>query len=198
MRGVSDLVIQLLIILHDENPDYRVAVVAHSLGGAEAILAAGDIRNQGPWWTDIVEFYSYGSPRVGKTKTIRFLSQRYTKSYGVTATEDPIPRVPLTLFGYQHTSTDYWIHSNPENSGPDDVNVLWGCFNSKAINLFHIIHDWFHIDSRGHVSDIYLGAIGIHLKIRGRTISAKSREQLSMVVCLDPEELVAQIHFLSL
>lgn len=115
---------------------------------------------------NILELYSYGSPRVGETETVRFLSQQYTKNYGVSATEDPIPRVPLTLFGYQHTSPDYWIHSNPENSGPDVVNVLLGCFNSKGINLFHIIHDWFHINSRGHVSDIYLGAIGIHLKIR--------------------------------
>ena len=149
-RGVSEPVTKLLISLHDENPHYRVAVVGHSLGGAEAILAAGDIRNQGPWWTDNVELYSYGSPRVGNTETVRFLSQQSTKSYRVTATEDPIPRVPVTLFGYQHTSPEYWIHSNPGNPGPNDVNVLWGYFNSKGVNRFHIIPDWFHMDHHRH------------------------------------------------
>lgn len=149
-RGISEPVIQLLIRLHEENRDYGVAVVGHSLGGAEAILAAGEIRNQGPWWTSRVELYSYGSPRVGNTEAVRFLSQQSTKSYRVTATEDPIPRVPFTLFGYQHTSPEYWIHSNPENPGPDDVNVLWGYFNSKGVNQFQTIPDGFHMEDHRH------------------------------------------------
>lgn len=136
--------------LHDENPDFRVAVVGHSLGGAQATLAAGDIRNQGPWWLDNVELYSYGSPRVGDTQTVRFLSQQSTKSYRVTATEDPIPRVPITSFGYQHTSPEYWIHSNPEDPGPDDVNVLGGYFNPKGVNQFDMSHDGFHMDAHRH------------------------------------------------
>lgn len=40
-RGVSEPVTKILTRLHDDYPDYRVVVVGHSLGGAEAILAAG-------------------------------------------------------------------------------------------------------------------------------------------------------------
>ena len=149
-KSVSEDVTKLLTKVHDESPDYRVIVVGHSLGGAEAILAAGEIRNQGSWWTDNVEVYSYGSPRVGNIETVEFLSQQSTKSYRVTAMQDPIPRLPMTFFGYQHTSPEYWIHSNPDNPGPDDVNVLWGYFNPNGVNNFSIFSDGFHMDYHRH------------------------------------------------
>ncbi|CAD6572071.1 MAG: hypothetical protein ASARMPRED_005038 [Alectoria sarmentosa] len=148
-RGVSEPVVKLLIRLHYENPNHRVVVVGHSLGGAEAVLAAGDIRNQGPWWTDNVELYSYGSPRVGNIETVRFLSKQSTKSYRVTAMQDPIPRMPPKFFGYKHTSPEYWIHSSPDHPGPDDVNIIWGYSNSKGVNQFSAV-DGFHMNSHRH------------------------------------------------
>ena len=149
-RGVSKSVMQLLTKLHDENPDYRVAIVGHSLGGAQATLAAGEIRKQGSWWTDNVELYTYGSPRVGNTETVRFLSQQSAKSYRVTAKKDPIPRMPVTSLGYQHTSPEYWIHSHADHPGPDDVNVLGGYFNPKGVNQFHILPAGFTMDYHRH------------------------------------------------
>lgn len=149
-RGVSEPALKILAKLHDDNPDYRVAVAGHSLGGALAILAAGDIRNQGDWWHDNVELYSYGSPRVGDTATVRFLSQQSGKSYRVTAAQDPIPRLPFTSLGYQHTSPEFWIHSNPEDPGPDDVNVLGGYFNPKGVNQFDMSHGGFSMDDHRH------------------------------------------------
>ena len=149
-RGVSKPVLELLTRLHDDNPDYRIAITGHSLGGAEATLAAGEIRNLGSWWTDNVELYTYGSPRVGNTETVRFLSQQSNQSYRVTATKDPIPRVPFTMSGYQHTSPEYWIHSNPDDPGPDDVNVLTGYFNPNGVNQYQSLSDGMNMDYHRH------------------------------------------------
>ena len=134
--GISKQVIQSVVKLHKEHSDYRVAVVGHSLGGAEAIIAAGVVRNQGKWWADNVELYSYGSPRVGNSHTVEFLSTQSTKSHRVTAMKDPVPRLPPSFLGYEHTSPEYWIHSNPDSPGPDDVNMLTGYTNSKGVNQF--------------------------------------------------------------
>ena len=134
--GISEQVLQSVAKLHEVHPDYRVAVVGHSLGGAEAIIAAGVVRNQGQWWADNVELYSYGSPRVGNLDTVDFLSKQSTKSHRVTAMDDPVPRLPPILLGYKHTSPEYWIHSNPDSPGPDDVNMLEGYTNNKGVNQF--------------------------------------------------------------
>ncbi len=149
-RGVSKPVMANLVKLHHDNPDYRIAVAGHSLGGAQAIIAAGEIRTIGSWWADNVELYSYGSPRIGNTATVRFLTQQSSKSYRVTASEDPVPSVPLTSWGYQHTSPEYWIHSNPDEPGPEDVNVLGGFFNSKGVNQFEFTKDKFDMEYHRH------------------------------------------------
>ena len=154
-KGVRDSVIKSLTKIHEENPDYRIAVVGHSLGGALATIAAGEIRNQGSEWTDNIELYTYGSPRIGNTETVRFLSQQSNQSYRVTAMKDPVPRVPFTKAGYQHTSPEYWIGSNPDDPEPKDVKVLWGYFNPNGVNRFDTIHDGIHIDDHHH----YFGTI---------------------------------------
>ena len=148
--GISKPVLKILSKLHDDNPDYRVAVTGHSLGGAEATLAAAEIRLQGSWWNDNVELYSYGSPRVGNTATVRFLSRQSDKSYRVTAMEDPIPRLPFTRLGYQHTSPEYWISSHPDDPKPDDVVFLSGYFNPNGANQFDLLGDGFHMNFHRH------------------------------------------------
>ena len=151
--GQRKPVLHILTRLHAQNPDYRIAIVGHSLGGAIATLAAGDIRTLGTWWSDNVELYTYGSPRVGNTATVRFLSQQSTngnKSYRVTATHDPIPRVPFTSLGYQHTSPEYWIHSHRDDPGPEDVDVLWGYFNPNGVNQYGMLTDGVDMESHHH------------------------------------------------
>ena len=63
--------------------------------------------------------------------------------------KDPIPRMPPSILGYEHTSPEYWIHSKPNNPGPDDVNVLWGLTNSKGVNQFSSF-DGFSMNDHRH------------------------------------------------
>lgn len=189
-RGISESVIKLLIRLHSKSPNYRIAIVGHYLGGAEAILAAGDIRNQGSWLTDNFELYSYRSSRVGNA-AVRYLSQQSDQSYRVTATQDPIPRMPPAMLGYQHTSPEYWIHSNPENPRPGKVSVLWGYFNSKGASQF----DGLHMDFHHHYLEYISGCDPDPPTDPSGNNLGETRERLNVVVCLDLEEVVIQMRF---
>ena len=63
------------------------------MGRAKAILVAGDMRNQGPWWIDDVVLCTHGSPRVGNTETDTILSQSTRRSC-VSVIQAPIPHLP--------------------------------------------------------------------------------------------------------
>lgn len=115
-----------------ENPEYRFIVTGHSLGGALATIAAADFRHSSDWFLMNTELFSYGSPRIGDFLAVRFLSEQSKKSYRVTASDDPIARLPLTSLGYMHTSPEYFIARNPNDPKPEDVTVLTGYYNSHG------------------------------------------------------------------
>lgn len=116
---------------HEQYPQHRLIVTGHSLGGALATLAAGDIRrNEDPWYLANTELYTYGSPRIGNAALARFLSNQSRLSYRVTSTRDLIPRLPPVHFHYWHTQPEYWISKNPDNPNPEDITVLTG-FNNE-------------------------------------------------------------------
>jgi len=131
-ESIRDMIVPNVEKATAKNPDYRFIVVGHSLGGALATIAAADFRNRSPWFLEHTEVFSYGSPRVGDFLTVRFLSEQSAKSYRVTASDDPVPRVPWTNLGYMHTSPEYFIERNPDDPRPEDVTVLTGFFNSHG------------------------------------------------------------------
>ena len=63
----------------------------------------------------------------------QFLSQQSSSSYRVTAMNDPVPRYPPHIFGYVHTSPEYWIHDDPLNPDTHDISVIYG-YNSGEGN----------------------------------------------------------------
>ncbi|KAK2756508.1 hypothetical protein FQN54_005401 [Arachnomyces sp. PD_36] len=92
-----------------DHPDYSLVFTGHSAGAAVATIAASAFRNAG---TE-VDLFSYGGPRVGDENLAAYLtSQDLGRSYRVTHTADPVPRLPPRLFGYSHTSPEYWITSD--------------------------------------------------------------------------------------
>lgn len=106
------------------NPGYRVVATGHSLGGAVATLGAVYMRHAGRQ----VEVYSYGSPRVGNDKFANFVTGQGAGEYRVTHTDDPVPRLPPIVFGYRHTTPEYWLTSEAtSNNYPlGDIRVCEG------------------------------------------------------------------------
>jgi len=113
-----------LIRLQRENPTYRIVATGHSLGGALAQIAATDLRIKGYEVTT----YTYGSPRLGNDKLCKFMSEQTAgKNYRVTHLDDPVPRLPLMLMGYQHISPEY--HIARDGVGAVGINILNGFVN---------------------------------------------------------------------
>ena len=110
-------------------PEYRFVITGHSLGGAVATLAAGDIRKVSDDLAKRTELFTFGSPRVGNKAAAKFLSKQSSLSYRITSIDDPVPRLPAITFNYRHTSPEYWIFANPENPGSRNILVLNGYYN---------------------------------------------------------------------
>lgn len=108
----------------NENPGYRVVATGHSLGGAVATLGAVYMRANGR----SVDVYSYGSPRVGNDHFANFVASQGAGEYRVTHTDDPVPRLPPIIFGYRHTTPEYWLSTDASsNDYPlSDIRVCEG------------------------------------------------------------------------
>ncbi len=146
-------VIDAVKIVLDLYPDYQFVVTGHSLGGALATLAAGDIRKISPKFADITELYTYGSPRVGNLVTVDFLTKQSKLSYRITAVDDPIPRVPLHRLGYFHVSPEFWIHDNPQHPSTADIMSVTGYYNeagNSGASSDDILHIDFNIETHRH------------------------------------------------
>ncbi|KAK3185719.1 hypothetical protein K4F52_005584 [Lecanicillium sp. MT-2017a] len=110
------------------NPSYKVVITGHSLGGAVAHLGAAYLRQAG-YACDV---YTYGSPRVGNDKFANFATSQPGKMFRVTHEADPVPRLPPIIFGYRHTSPEYWLTSRGSSSIdylPGDIRICNGIAN---------------------------------------------------------------------
>lgn len=87
------------------NPDYTVVVTGHSIGGAVGTLAGAELRSLGI----NADVYSYGSPRVGNAAFASFVTAQEAVNYRMTHENDPVPQIPPSLVGYEHTSPEYWL-----------------------------------------------------------------------------------------
>ncbi|KAL8969198.1 MAG: hypothetical protein Q9197_004475 [Variospora fuerteventurae] len=103
------------------HPDYRIVVTGHSLGGAVATLAAGDLRRLDDHFRAATELYTFGSPRIANKEAARWLTDQSRFSWRITNDNDLVPRVPPRIFGYHHVLPEYWISQNGDAPGIGDI-----------------------------------------------------------------------------
>lgn len=105
-------------------PDYTLVVTGHSLGAAVGTLAVVELRNLG-YASDL---YTYGSPRVGNLAFAKYVTSQAGAEYRATHFDDPVPRLPpIWLFGYYHTSPEYWLESGPNTNIDYDISGIDVC-----------------------------------------------------------------------
>lgn len=110
------------------HPAYTIVATGHSLGGAVATLAAAYLRAAGY----SVDLYTYGSPRVGNDYFANFVTAQTGAEYRVTHLDDPVPRLPPIIFGYRHTSPEYWLSTGDADTTSyaiADIEVCEGIAN---------------------------------------------------------------------
>ena len=95
------------------DPQVRVTVVGHSLGGAIATLAAVDMkRNFGRSDVDVCTF---GGPRTGKLDFRGNFNVEIPRCFRVTNQFDIVPHVPSLLTGWVHVGEEIEVDGNVDN-----------------------------------------------------------------------------------
>lgn len=167
-------------------PSYKIVVTGHSLGGAIATVATANLRAAG---IANIDMYTYGSPRVGNAAFVDFVSAQPGLEIRVTHLDDPVPRLPPIIFGYRHTSPEYWLSTGDAttvNYGTADVKVCTGNANTGC-NAGTL-----GLDADAH--NYYLGPIagcgpgGFELRRRAADVSdAELEQRLNMFSALDAQ-----------
>ncbi|KAJ2899160.1 hypothetical protein IWW38_001101 [Coemansia aciculifera] len=114
-------------------PDYKLVLTGHSLGGAQATLAAVDFVTEQPEWADRLELYTYGQPRVGNAAFSNWLSKQSFPIFRTVYRGDLVAQVPLIAMGFQHQAQEVWYASGGAQTkfcGSDAEN--YECQNSLS------------------------------------------------------------------
>ncbi|KAL0057375.1 hypothetical protein AAF712_015984 [Marasmius tenuissimus] len=100
----------------------KVQVTGHSLGGSVAVLDALMLKQELDPSIEI-QTTLFGLPRVGNQEFADFVDTTLGSTLvRITNQDDPVPRVPPRLFGYQHPSGEVHIKSvNPGGQATDVV-----------------------------------------------------------------------------
>ncbi|KAI8867115.1 alpha/beta-hydrolase, partial [Ramicandelaber brevisporus] len=85
---------------------YQLSVVGHSLGGAQAMIAAVDLKRRHPDWN--INVFPSGKPRVGNEAWARYVNGLGMPIHRLIAKWDQVPRIPLRSWGYVHETGEVW------------------------------------------------------------------------------------------
>lgn len=128
---MSDTVTSALASVVASYPSYSIVVTGHSLGAAVGTIAAAYLRKDGY----AIDLYTYGSPRVGNTEFVAFVTDQTGAEYRVTHTDDPVPRLPPILFNYRHTSPEYWLSTGDADTidyTASEIEICEGYANTEC------------------------------------------------------------------
>lgn len=123
-----------------ENPDYQLVLVGHSLGGAVAALAALEFQGRG--WT--LQVTTFGEPRIGNTALNTYIDKQFGLSNisvpaedalyrRVTHVDDPVPLLPLEEWGYHMHAGEVFISKSSLAPSKDDLMHCAGDEDERCI-----------------------------------------------------------------
>lgn len=106
-NSLQSMILDDLPPIQAQYPEARFIITGHSLGAAEAVLAAFDLAAMGNV-PDLV--VTAGDPRVGDTVFQREFNKLVPTSYRLVHNADPVPHVPPKAWGYWHVPTEIWYN----------------------------------------------------------------------------------------
>jgi hypothetical protein len=105
------------------------------------------------------DVYTFGSPRVGNEPFAAFVTAQSPQlggNYRMTHENDPVPQLPPTWIGSQHTNPEYWLTNGTDTTdlyAVDEIVVCEGIGNEECNAGTELVP----IDGTAH--DHYLGGI---------------------------------------
>ncbi|CAB4488055.1 unnamed protein product [Rhizophagus irregularis] len=108
-----------LIKLIQENPDFRIGFMGHSLGGALATLSALDLIEKKPDLANNEKLFlaTFSQPRIGDEKFAKYVDKNLREIRTIVR-GDPVPRLPTSwpipfIGSYKHFGEELYIN-NPD------------------------------------------------------------------------------------
>ncbi|OBZ80292.1 Lipase, partial [Choanephora cucurbitarum] len=93
----------------DANPDYKILVTGHSLGGALAVLGGMDLTQRDKRITSSnLKIFTYGGPRVGNKAFANYVVNSKVPVFRSVNKSDPIPQSPPPTVGFVHPGVEAW------------------------------------------------------------------------------------------
>lgn len=88
-------------------PEDRIIVAGHSLGGALAMLCADELARRGE---RIAGVFTFGQPRVGNWSfASAYNAQLHDQTWRIVNAGDPVAKVPFVFGSYKHAGTEVYL-----------------------------------------------------------------------------------------
>ncbi|KUJ19592.1 alpha/beta-hydrolase [Mollisia scopiformis] len=126
-----------------DNPSYSIVITGHSIGAAIATLAAAELRSM----NYSVDTYTFGSPRVGDTAFATFVTDQAPalgNNYRMTHFNDPVPQIPPTWIGYEHTTPEYWLSDGTDTTNNYNASDVVMKRRNKYFHRFTYAHKFYN------------------------------------------------------
>jgi len=144
---VQNLVRKTVSTLRRYYPGIPVTFTGHSFGAALAMLCALDLVDQRIVPANKTQLINFGQPRVGNLPFVNYYNYFNISTTRVVNQRDIVPHLPMEIFGYSHSRTEYWFPTDTktyvhcDNSGEDPK-----CSDSLyALNIYdHVTYLGFH------------------------------------------------------
>lgn len=140
--------VQNLMTAH---PTAKIFVTGHSLGGALAVFAAVDFR-QNLFANKVVTLYTYGQPRVGNDEFSDFIFSKLDGFYvRVTHYDDTVAHVPPRISGFKHAGNELWyLNKEMDEVKKECTNGAGKEENGNCSNSFWLKTGiWSHVNYMG-------------------------------------------------
>lgn len=120
-RSISQELVAHVLLLASQNPNYRIVVTGHSLGGALASLCAMELAELIDSGQEVY-LTTFESPRVGDNTFVELSRHLFPPQTGrsirVTHSHDVCVHLPSTDLGFIHIGQEYFIPSPQEGLPP--------------------------------------------------------------------------------
>ncbi|RUS31318.1 Alpha/Beta hydrolase protein [Jimgerdemannia flammicorona] len=122
-QDARNIVYPIVVKEMGRNPDYKLYMLGHSLGGALTVLQALDFYQNAGYDSSKMAVYTFGQPRIGNPAFSDYVDSLDLPIYRTINQNDVVPHMGPEAIGYKHHGTEYWI----ENSQGDVGECWWQC-----------------------------------------------------------------------